>query len=110
MIQRTSFLIALFLGVLCCAQEPVAGIGVALGMVGEKLTVVKVLPKTPASEAGVAEGWVILMIDGMLTPGKSMEECVAKIRGLPGTKVKLEIIEPENGKGRTLELTRRLIQ
>ena len=79
-------------------------------MVEEKLTVIRVLPKTPASEAGLTAGQIIVMVDGMLTPGKTIEECIIMIRGLPGTKVRLELIDPENGKGFARELTRRLIQ
>ena len=100
----------LFLTSICHAQEPVVGIGALLSMQGEKLTVTRVLPKTPAAEAGITEGLVIVMVDGMFTPGKTMHECVEKIRGLSGTKVKLELVDPKTGKGRTLELTRRVLQ
>lgn len=103
-------LAAIFLCATCAAQEPVGGIGVALSMVEDKLTVMKVLPKTPASEAGLTAGLVIVMIDGILTPGKTIGECIARIRGLPGTKVKLELIDPESGKGMAKVLTRRVIQ
>ena len=111
--QRTPFLLiltTLFFAAVCHAQEPVAGIGVQVAMVDEKLTVMRVLPKTPASEAGLTAGQVIVMVDGVLTPGKSIEECIAKIRGLPGTKVRLEIIDPKSGIGFARELTRRVIQ
>lgn len=101
---------ALFFAAVCPAQEPVAGIGVTVTMVADKLTVMKVLPKTPASEAGLTAGLVIVMVDGVLTPGKSLEDCIARIRGLPGTKVKLELIDPESGKGMAKVLTRRLIR
>lgn len=103
-------IVSIGLAVIGRADEPVVGIGVAVSMVGEKLTVMKVLPKTPAAEAGITAGLVIVMIDGVLTPGKTIEECIAKIRGLPGTKVKLELIDPENGKGASKELIRREIR
>lgn len=94
----------------CPAQEPVGGIGVAVTIVEDRLTVMKVLPKTPASEAGLTAGLVIVMIDGVLTPGKTLQECIEKIRGRPGTKVRLELIDPESGKGMARELIRRPIR
>jgi len=103
-------LAALFFAGFCPAQEPVGGIGVAVTMVEDRLTVMKVLPKTPASEAGLTAGLVIVMIDGVLTPGKTLQECIERIRGRPGTKLRLELIDPESGKGMAKELTRRLIR
>lgn len=105
-----SILAALFAAAICPAQEPVGGIGVTVSMMDDKLIVMKVLPKTPASEAGLTAGLVIVMIDGVLTPGKNLGECIAKIRGLPGTNVRLELIDPQNGKGMAKVLTRRLIR
>lgn len=110
MIRRAQFCVALLAVALCHAEEPVAGIGVAVEMRGDKLTILNVLPKTPAAEAGLQQGWVIVMVDGMLTAGKSAEDCIAKIRGPAGTKVRLELVEPIKGDGKAVVLTRRVIQ
>lgn len=92
------------------APKSVGGIGAFLGVVGEKLTVLKVLPGTPASEAGLTEKLVILSIDGVSTAGKSQEICGAMVRGLPGTKVILDLYDPGRGKTITVELTRKWIR
>ena len=92
------------------APKPVAGIGLVVAMLGEKLTVMKVLPGTPAADAGLAERLVILTIDGVPTAGKSQADCGAMLRGLPGTRVQLGLIDLSRGKTISVELTRRWVR
>jgi carboxyl-terminal processing protease len=92
------------------APKPVAGIGLVVAMLGENLTVMKVLPGTPAADASLTERLVILTIDGVPTAGKSQEACGAMLRGLPGTRVQLGLIDVSQGKRITVELTRRWVR
>jgi C-terminal processing protease CtpA/Prc len=91
------------------AQERVTGVGVALGAEADTIKIMKVLPHTPASKAGLAPGLVVRKIDGTATDGKLLKECVDMLRGGVGTKIKLELVDIENGKTNTVELTRERI-
>src|SRR5213592_103221 len=87
------------------------GIGVALDFDAKTRTVriTKVIPNSPASESGLSPGLVVQRIDGVAT-GKSLTECVGRIRGNPGTKVRLELFDPKQNATNLVELTRRKIQ
>ena len=91
------------------AQERVTGVGVALGVEADTIKIMKVLPNTPASKAGLAPGLVVRKIDGTATDGKLLKECVDMLRGGVGTKVKLELVDTANSKTNTVELTRERI-
>src|SRR6266704_2854833 len=91
------------------AQESVAGIGVALGVKEHAITILKVLPNTPASKAELSPGLVVHAIDGTVTDDKPLKDCVDMLRGAVGTKVKLEVVDRADGKARTVELTREKI-
>jgi len=91
------------------AQERVTGVGLALGVEADTITIMKVLPHTPASKAGLVPGLVIRTIDGTATDGKLLKECVDMLRGGVGTKVKLELVDTANSKTNTVELTRERI-
>ncbi len=90
--------------------RPVAGVGLLLAMLGDKFTVMKVMPGTPAADAGLTERLVIVAIDGVSIAGRSQADCAASVRGLPGTKVKLELLDPDRGLTISVELTRRWIR
>jgi carboxyl-terminal processing protease len=91
------------------AQERVTGVGVALGVEADTIKIMKVLPHTPASKAGLVPGLVVRKIDGTATDGKLLKECVDMLRGGVGTKVKLELVDTANSKTNTVELTRERI-
>jgi len=91
------------------AQERVTGVGVALGVEADTIKIMKVLPHTPASKAGLVPGLVVRKIDGTATDGKLLKECVDMLRGGVGTKVKLELVDTANSKTNTVKLTRERI-
>ena len=88
------------------------GIGVALDFDAKTRTVriTKVIPDSPASESGLSPGLVVQRIDGVATTHKSLTECVGRIRGKPGTKIRLELFDPKQNATNLVELTRRRIQ
>jgi hypothetical protein len=92
--------------------EPVsfAGVGAAISIKEERITIVDVLPNTPASNAGLVPGLVIRKIDGMTTNGMKIEACTGLLRGSVGSKVKLEVVDTASNKTDTVELTREKIQ
>lgn len=84
------------------------GVGVALALDEKtgRLRITKVLPDTPASRAGLSPGLVLEKIDSVTTSGKSLPECLGLLRGEAGTKVRLELIDPERKESTAVELTR----
>jgi carboxyl-terminal processing protease len=91
------------------AQSSVIGIGVLFGVRGDALQIMGVQPNTPASKAGLHPGLVIQQIDGTNIVGKPLVVCVAMTRGLVGSKVQLEVIDPDKSETNVVEFTRERI-
>ena len=90
-------------------RESITGIGVSLRARGDALEIDSVLPNTPAAKAGLHRGLVIQQIDGTNIVGKPLVECVAMTRGLVGSKVQLEVIDPAKSETNLVEFTREKI-
>jgi CubicO group peptidase (beta-lactamase class C family) len=84
------------------------GIGTALEFDKEKsaVRITKVIAKSPAADAGLTAGLIIQKIDDIATNGKSLAECLALIRGPAGTKVRLEVVDPQRDETKSVEVTR----
>lgn len=67
------------------------GIGIEVGIRSKVLTVLAPIEDTPAERAGLKKGDKIIKIDGKLTRGLNLSELVKKLKGDPGTRVKLTI-------------------
>lgn len=65
---------------------------------------------TPAAEAGLKKGDIILSIDDSLTTDKDVAYVSSHLRGDPGTTFALKIMRPATGKTMTKKITRRAIQ
>jgi carboxyl-terminal processing protease len=74
------------------------------------LTVVSPLVGTPAYEAGVCAGDLILKIDGKSTDTMQSNEAVEMIQGEPGEKVKLTLLHEGAQEPTEVELTRAVIR
>jgi carboxyl-terminal processing protease len=72
------------------------------------LTVVEVLEDMPAHKAGIKAGDVILSLDGVALDGTGFEDAVKKVRGDPGTTIRLGVRSGSNPV-REIELTRAVI-
>ena len=86
------------------------GVGIEISMEKGRPVVVAPIEGTPAFKAGLRAGDIILAVDGEDTFGKSLLEIVKKIRGKPGTKVKLTIMRRGLDKPITVEITRAVIK
>ncbi|AAC06952.1 S41 family peptidase [Aquifex aeolicus] len=79
------------------------GVGIEITMENGRPVVVSPIEGTPAWKAGIRPGDIIIAVDGEDTFNMSLMEVVKKIRGKPGTKVKLTILR--KGEGKPIEVT-----
>lgn len=84
-----------------------SGIGLEIAIKDEMLTAVSPLKNSPAEQAGIKPGDVIVKIDNKFTTGISVEEAVSRIRGPKGTTVVLTI--RENGSAHEVSIKRDII-
>jgi carboxyl-terminal processing protease len=68
-----------------------SGIGVEVTAEEGVLTVIAPLDGSPAARAGIRPGDAILSIDGELLRNEALDEAIGRIRGEPGTVVRLGI-------------------
>jgi carboxyl-terminal processing protease len=87
------------------------GIGIQVGMDQEagRLKVIAPMVGTPAYEAGVLAGDLIMEIDGQSTEGMNPDKAVEVLTGRPGTEVKLTVLHEGEEKVETLKMVRAII-
>lgn len=71
------------------------GIGAQLGLKNGNIVIIAPLRNSPAGEAGVRSGDIILKVDNKSTEGWSLQKAVSKIRGEQGTDVVLTVFRNE---------------
>ena len=70
------------------------------------LVITGLLTNSAAWQAGLTPGLIVQKIDGIPTAGKTAAECTFLGRGVVGTKVFLELVNPELKETNVVELTR----
>jgi carboxyl-terminal processing protease len=85
------------------------GIQVDIDHDSERLVVVAPMVGTPAYEAGVLAGDLIMEIDGQTTEGMSTQKAVEVLTGRPGTPVKLTVLHEGDHNTETLSMNRAII-
>jgi carboxyl-terminal processing protease len=68
-----------------------AGVGVEVDVRAETITVIAPIEGSPAERAGVKSGDKIVAVDGDHVLGASLDKLVKKMRGRPGTHVKITV-------------------
>jgi len=87
------------------------GLGVELRSDRDALLIVRVIPGSPAEEAGLREGDRILTVDGTTTRGRDTESGANLLQGSEGTAVRLEIRSDGLGqRPREMSIIRRQIE
>lgn len=88
----------------------VAGVGLDLGVVEDRLQVVRVHGKGSAHEAGLTRGDRITRIAGIAVEDSPAEAAADRLRGEAGTPVDVEFVRPsEGGPRRSVRLVRRAV-
>jgi carboxyl-terminal processing protease len=70
------------------------GVGMTVRMKDHLVTVVSTFEGSPAEQAGIRSGDIILSVDGESVQGMDLEEVVSGIKGVEGTAVGLEMYRP----------------
>ena len=86
------------------------GVGIEVELRDGKLVVIAPLQGSPAHKAGMRSGDRIIAIDGKPTSNMGINDAVHRMRGKPGTKVRLTVERDEWPGGRELELVRDVIR
>jgi carboxyl-terminal processing protease len=86
------------------------GLGMQVNMEEGLLKVVSPIDDTPAAKAGILANDVITQVDGTPIKGLTLTEAVEKMRGAPGTEVRLEIMRKDQAAPLNLTLTREIIK
>lgn len=67
------------------------GIGIEVSAVEDRVTVVAPIEGSPAERAGVRAGDVVLAVDGVRVSGGRLSEAIERLRGFPGSRVRLAV-------------------
>jgi carboxyl-terminal processing protease len=86
------------------------GIGAEVQSKGGNIVIVAPLDGSPAQQARLKSGDIILRVNGQNVGGKLLEQVVQEISGQAGTSVTLTILTPVSGEVREITLTRSIIQ
>ena len=86
------------------------GLGITVGVEDGAVKVVSPMEDTPAWRAGIKSGDYITHINNQLLYGLSLDEAVEKMKGAPGSAVKLTIVRPGRDKSFDVSLTRERIE
>jgi carboxyl-terminal processing protease len=86
------------------------GLGMQVNMEDGLLKVVSPIDDTPAARAGILAGDIITQVDGAPVKGLTLAQAVEKMRGTPGSEVRLEIMRKDRADPLNLTLTREIIK
>ena len=86
------------------------GLGLTVSSEDGAVRVVSPTDETPAARAGIKAGDFITHIDDELIFGSTLNEAVDRMRGTPGTSIKLTVVRPGESKPLTFKLTREVIK
>ncbi|HOW36284.1 MAG TPA: S41 family peptidase [Candidatus Omnitrophota bacterium] len=90
-------------------QGKFGGLGIEISIRDGLLTVITPIEDTPAWKAGIKAGDKIVKIGDEITKDITMNDAVKKLRGKPGTQVKITILREDDLKIHNFTITREII-
>jgi len=91
-------------------QGEFGGLGIEVGMEDGFVKVVSPIEDTPAFKAGVKPGDLIIKLDDTPVKGMTLNDAVKRMRGKPGSNIRLTIVRKGVDKPIVLTLTRAVIK
>lgn len=91
-------------------QGEFGGLGIEVGMEEGLVKVISPIEDTPAYQAGVKSGDLIIKLDDALVKGMSLNDAVKHMRGKPGSKITLTIIRKNETKPLIISVVRAVIK
>src|SRR5574340_1082801 len=91
-------------------QGEFGGLGIEVSMEDGLVKVVSPIEDTPAYNAGIKSGDLIVKLDDTLVKGMTLNDAVKHMRGKPGSKIVLTIIRKDEPKPLTITLVRAVIK
>ncbi len=85
------------------------GLGLTVTMEDGAVKVIAATRGTPADLAGIKAGDFITHVDGQLFFGGTLDEAVEKMRGAPGTSVRITVVRAGRDRPFDLDITRAII-
>jgi carboxyl-terminal processing protease len=91
-------------------QGEFGGVGIEVDARNDVITVIAPIEGSPAERAGIKSGDKLLAVDGETSVGIGLEKMVRKMRGKPGTHVKLTLRRDGVKEPITVDLAREIIK
>jgi carboxyl-terminal processing protease len=91
-------------------QGEFGGLGIEVGMEDGLVKVISPIEDTPAFNAGVKSGDLIIKLDDKLVKGLTLNDAVKRMRGKPGTSIMLTIVRKNEPKPLQISVTRAVIK
>lgn len=86
------------------------GLGIEVGMEDGLVKVISPIEDTPAFNAGIKSGDLIIKLDDTLVKGMTLNDAVKRMRGKPGSKLILTIVRKEEPRPLIVTLVRAVIK
>jgi len=91
-------------------QGEFGGLGIEVSMEDGLVKVISPIEDTPAFQAGLKPGDLILKLDDMLVKGMTLNDAVNHMRGKPGSKIVLTVLRKNEPKPLVFTLVRAVIK
>ncbi len=87
-----------------------AGVGLDVTVDDGRVTVIAPIDGTPAEQAGILPGDVVISVDDVRIADGNINDAVSRMRGTPGTEVTVDVFRDGEQESRRFALTRSTIQ
>lgn len=91
-------------------QGEFGGLGIEVSMEDGLIKVISPIEDTPAFQAGLKTGDLILKLDDMLVKGMTLNDAVSHMRGKPGSKIVLTVLRKNEPRPLIFTLVRAVIK
>lgn len=85
------------------------GVGAEVGIRKDLITIIRPLKDSPAIKAGLQAGDVVFKVNDEEVGNQTLDQVIQKIRGKPGTEVKLTVVRKHQSQPVEIKITRQTI-